>query len=61
MSYQDILIGCSNEFTITSADSFSCKIVSKNLPLLVEHATGYYSRIKMDAIPETQRAAGFFK
>ena len=59
MSYQDILIGCSNEFTVTSADSFSCKIVSKNLPLLVEHATGYYSRIKMDAIPEIQRAAGF--
>ena len=59
MSYQDILIGCSNEFTVTSADSFSCKIVSNNLPLLVEHATGYYSRIKMDAIPETQRAVGF--
>ncbi|MFV9890376.1 MAG: hypothetical protein AB8U54_00580 [Rickettsia conorii subsp. raoultii] len=59
LSYQDILIGLSNEFTVISADSFSCKIVSKNLPLLVEHATGYYSRIKMDAIPETQRAAGF--
>lgn len=59
LSYQDILIGCSNEFTVTSADSFSCKIVSNNLPLLVEHATGYYSRIKMDAIPETQRAAEF--
>jgi hypothetical protein len=59
LSYQDILIGRSNEFTVTSADSFSYKIVSKNLPLLVEHANGYYSRIKMDAIPETQRAAGF--
>ncbi|KJV97488.1 hypothetical protein [Rickettsia amblyommatis] len=47
LSYQDILIGLSNEFTVISADSFSCKIVSKNLPLLVEHATGYYSRIKM--------------
>ncbi|GAA5253004.1 hypothetical protein [Candidatus Rickettsia kedanie] len=59
MSYQDILIGCSNAFTVTSADSFSCKILSNNIPLLVEHATGYYSRITMDAIPETQRAAGF--
>gem|GEM_PF-4022835 len=59
LSYQDILIGLSNEFTVTSADSFSCKILSRNIPLLVEHANGYYSRIKMDAIPETQRAAGF--
>ncbi|MGN7619988.1 MAG: hypothetical protein ACTJLN_05350 [Rickettsia amblyommatis] len=32
--------------------------MSKNLPLLVEHATGYYSRIK-NGIPDTQRAAGF--
>ncbi|BDU60243.1 hypothetical protein FLA4_06530 [Candidatus Rickettsia kotlanii] len=59
LSYQDILIGLSNEFTVISADSFSCKIVSKQLPLLAEYATGYYSRIKMDAIPEAQGAAGF--
>jgi len=59
LSHNDILAGLSKEFTITSADSFSHKISSHNMPLLVEHSSGYYSRIKLDAIPETQKAQNF--
>ncbi|HJD56219.1 MAG TPA: cephalosporin hydroxylase [Rickettsia endosymbiont of Pyrocoelia pectoralis] len=59
LSHNDILAGLSKEFTIISSDSFSQKISSKNMPLLVENSSGYYSRINMDAIPETQKAQDF--
>lgn len=59
LSHNDILVGLSKEFTVTSADSFKNKISNMNMPLLVEHSDGYYSRIKMDAIPETQKAQDF--
>ncbi|ARD86914.1 cephalosporin hydroxylase [Rickettsia bellii] len=59
LSYDDILVGLSKEFTIMSADSFLHKISVDNMPLLVEYSTGYYSRIKMDVIAETQKVQGF--
>lgn len=63
LNEQDLVVGLSSEFLVSSPDSFSKKIISKEVPVLFKSPDGeFYSRIAFQhTLPTTERAAQFLK